>query len=82
MKTIKKFFTKMACGLWDIETPSNTNKIADCPDEETEGKIEIEELQLGFRFYADMLNRLWFFIICLIIVFTFFCTFVQSWARY
>ena len=82
MKTTKKFFTKMACGLWDIEIPSNTNKIADCPDEETEGKIEIEELQLGFRFYADMLNRVWFFIITLIIVFTFFCTFVQSWARY
>ena len=81
-KSRKKFFTKMACGLWDIDVPPNTNKIADCPDEETEGKIEIEELQLGFRFYADMLNRLWFFIITLIIVFTFFCTFVQSWARY
>ena len=72
----------MACGMWDIDIPANTNKIADCPDEETEGKIAIEELQLGFRFYADMLNRLWFFIITLIIVFTFFCTFVQSWARY
>ena len=72
----------MACGMWDIDVPSNTDKIADCPDEETQGKIAIEELQLGFRFYADMLNRFCFFIITLIIVFTFFCTFVQSWARY
>ena len=72
----------MAWGMWDIDIPSNTNKIADCPDEETQGKIAIEELQLGFRFYADMLNRLMFVIITVIIVFTFFCTFVQSWARY
>ena len=81
-KPWNKFFTKMAWGMWDIDIPSNTNKIADCPDEETQGKIAIEELQLGFRFYADMLNRLMFVIITVIIVFTFFCTFVQSWARY
>ena len=72
----------MACGKWNIDIPENTNKIADCPAEETKSRIEIKELQLGFRFYADMLNRLCFFIITLIFVFTFFCTFVQSWARY
>ena len=82
MKTNSKFFTKMSCGMWDIDIPSNTAKIADLPDRDTEGKIEIEELKLGFRFYADMLDRLSFFIITLTLVFTFFCTFVQSWARY
>ena len=38
--------------------------------------------QLGMRFHADMLNRLFFTIITITIVITFFCTFVQSWARY
>ena len=51
----------MACGMWNIDIPENTNKIADCPVEETKSRIEIKELQLGFRFYADMLNRLCFF---------------------
>ena len=45
-------------------------------------KFSIDELQLGFKFYADMLSRLCFFVICFIMILTFFCTFVQSWIRY
>ena len=45
-------------------------------------KFSVDELQLGFKFYADMLSRLCFFVICFIMILTFFCTFVQSWIRY
>ena len=44
-----------------------------------EEKIEIEDLQLGMRFHADMLNRVWFVIITLVIFVAFCTTFVQSW---
>ena len=47
-----------------------------------EEEVEIQYLQLGMRFYADMLDRFYFFIITITIVITFFCTFVQSWIRY
>ena len=77
-----KFFTKMACGLWDIDVPKNTQIIADLPHADKIEEMEIAELKLGFQFYADMINRLWFFIITLIIIITFFCTFVQSWVNY
>ena len=76
---IAKVFTKLACGMWNIDVPENTNTIADKGDEV---EVEVEDLQLGMRFYADMINRLSFFLITIIILIAFFCTFVQSWIRY
>ena len=76
---IAKFFTKIACGMWDIDVPENTNTIADKGDEI---EVDIEHLQLGLKFYADMINRLSFLLITITILITFFCTFVQSWIRY
>ena len=65
--------------MWDIDVPDNTNIIADKGDEV---EVEVEDLQLGMRFYADMVNRLSFFLITITILIAFFCTFVQSWIRY
>ena len=79
MNSFFKFFTKVACGLWDIDIPENTNTIADKGDET---EVDIEHLQLGMRFYADMLNRFLFLVITVTIFIAFFCTFVQSWVRY
>ena len=76
---IARFFTKMACGLWNIDIPENTNHIAE-KGEEVE--VSVEDLQLGMKFYADMINRFSFFIITITILIAFFCTFVQSWIRY
>lgn len=45
-----------------------------------EEKIEIEDLQLGMRFHADMLNRVWFVIIILVLCVAFCTTFIQSWS--
>jgi len=82
-RAIANMFTKCACGLWEIEIPENTEEIAKHEDDGTfHKKFSIDELQLGFQFYADMLSRLWFFVICFIMILTFFCTFVQSWIRY
>ena len=69
----------MACGIWNIDVPENTNNIADKGDEM---EVDIEHLQLGMRFYADMLNRFFFFLITSTIIIAFCCTFVQSWIRY
>ena len=77
---IANFFTKLACGMWNIDVPDNTNTIADKGDEIED--LEIEDLQNGMKFYADMINRLSFFLITITILITFFCTFVQSWIRY
>ena len=65
--------------MWNIEVPQNTNMIADKGDEEL---VEVEHLQLGMKFYADMIDRLSFAIITVTIVITFFCTFVRSWIKY
>ena len=45
-----------------------------------EEKIAIEDLQLGMRFHADMLNRVWFVVIILVICVAFCTTFVLSWT--
>ena len=76
---IAKFFTKIACGMWYIEVPQNTITIADKGDE---AEVDVEGLQLGMKFFADMINRLSFLLITIIILIAFFCTFVQSWIRY
>ena len=53
----------MACGFWDIKVPKVINQIADggsnkiYPEGHEEEIIEVEDLQLGMRFHADMLNR-------------------------
>ena len=59
------------------------------PDEESvEKPVEkpvkksIEELQRGMKFYADMLNRLFFCIIIAVICIAFGCTFVRAWIQY
>ena len=45
----------MACGFWDIDVPENTNHIAYKGDEV---QVDVEELKLVMKFYADTLNRL------------------------
>ena len=72
-----KFFTTIACGFWNIDIPEDVNNIADNNQVKTDVPIEIL-----LQFYADMLNRLTFFIITCIIVAAFFCTFVQAWIQY
>ena len=94
---IAKFFTAMACGHWNIDVPENTNNIARKKEIQIDDKdaqmgatkliehekiYEIEDLQLGLKFYADMINKLAFFIISILYVITFFFTFVHMWIRY
>ena len=42
----------------------------------------VEDLQRGMKFYADMLNRLFFCIIIAVIFIVFCCTFVRAWIQY
>ena len=67
-----------------MKIPDIINDIADKkrdqtyePDEES-----VEELQRGMKFYADMLNRLFFCIIIAVICIAFGCTFVRAWIQY
>ena len=75
-----KFFTTIACGFWNIDIPQDVNDIADKYKDETD--VPIDNLKHGKEFYADMLNRLTFFIVTCIIVAAFFYTFIQAWIRY
>ena len=75
---IAKFFTKLACGMWNIDIPENTKTIADTGEQ----VVDMEDLHNGMKFYAEMINKLSFFIITITILITFFCTFVQLWIRY
>ena len=45
-------------------------------------KESVEDLQRGMKFYADMLNRLFFCIIIAVILIAFGCTFVRAWIQY
>ena len=45
-------------------------------------EVDVGSLTLGMKFFADMINRLWFFITCIAILITFCCTFVQCWIGY
>jgi len=67
-----------------MKIPNIINDIADkkrdetyVPDEES-----VEDLQRGMKFYADMLNRLFFCIIIAVIFIVFCCTFVRAWIQY
>ena len=53
-------------------------------DESAEEPVEksVEELQRGMKFYADMLNRLFFCIIIALICLAFGCTFVRACIQY
>ena len=55
----------------------NKNRIV--PEGYEEAPITIEDRQLGMRFHADMLNRLWFLGITLALCAAFCATFIQSW---
>ena len=41
--------------------------------------LEYEDLSLGFRFYADMLSRLFFLLVTIILLGAFLATFAQAW---
>jgi len=48
---------------------------------EENSALEHEQLSLGFRFYADMLNRLFFVIVTFILLGAFLATFAQAWGN-
>ena len=64
--------------MWNIDIPENTKTIADTGEQ----VVDMEDLHNGMKFYAEMINKLSFFIITITILITFFCTFVQLWIRY
>ena len=71
-----------------MKIPNIINDIADKKRDETYESAEepveesVEDLQRGMKFYADMLNRLFFCIIIAVIFIAFCCTFVRAWAQY
>jgi len=75
------FFTCLSCGLWDVEVPEGVQAIAEAPDDgEFHKNFSHDDLKLGFQYFADMLNRMAFFVLNLVLLITFCATFVQTWV--
>ena len=68
---LSKAYNYMTFKLWKINAPDTVQRIVDHPTDELHKHFVHEELCLGFRFLADMINRLFFLIIvsCEVIAF-------------
>ena len=82
---IAKFCNVLGCGLWRITVPYSVSKIASkkyvvSPDNPKvrPPKFNHDELSLGFKFYADMIDRICFIFVLFITVIAFGMTIVKS----
>ena len=75
---LAKFFTLMTCKLWEIEVPEKVREIVEHEGDELHKTFEHDELALGFKFMADMINRLLFLIVVIAEIVAFSATVVTS----
>lgn len=71
------------CGLWHINVPVVVNRIARIKiapenDEVFHDEIDHEQLALGFRFLADMINRLCFLLVLIATLVAFSLTILKT----
>ena len=77
-----KIFNMLSLGLWKLDVPSTVQKIADHPTDDIHKDFDHEDLSLGFKFFADMINKASFVAVTLIQV-GFLCgTIVRTWVAY
>ena len=59
-------------------------EIAEAEEESEEfyKRFDHDDLKLGFQFFADMLNRIAFLVITLILVISFAAIYLQTWITY
>ena len=77
-----KVFNVLSLGLWKLSVPSTIQKIADHPTDDIHKDFSHEDLSLGFKFLADMINKV-SFVIVLLIQAGFLCgTIIQTWVDY
>merc|ERR1711935_784874 len=79
---ISKLFNVISFGLWRIEVPETVTKIARHPTDNIHKDFGHKELQLGFQFLADMINRLMFVVIILVQIGALCGTIVRTWVAY
>ena len=77
-----KVFNVLSFGLWTLDVPSTIEKIADHPTDDIHKDFSHEDLSLGFKFLADMINKASFVIVTLIQVGFLFGTIVRTWVAY
>ena len=79
---LSRFFNAICCGVWEIEPPSLVIEITEHPTDDLHTKFDHEDLQHGFQFFADMLNRLIFAIVIIVQCTALFATIIPAWAQY
>ena len=60
---IAKFFTYITFKLWEVDVPPKVMEIIEHEGDEIHKTFQHDELSLGFKFMADMMNRMFFLII-------------------
>ena len=58
-----KFFTYISFKLWEVDVPPKVMEIIEHEGDEIHKTFQHDELSLGFKFMADMMNRMFFLII-------------------
>ena len=71
---LSKFFNVMTFKIWKINVPEKVQEIADHEGDEIHKTFEHDDLLLGFRFLADMINRLFFIIVVFVEILAFSAT--------
>ena len=58
-----KFFTYITFKLWEVDVPPKVMEIIEHEGDDLHKTFEHDDLSLGFKFMADMMNRLFFLLI-------------------
>ena len=79
---LAKIFNRLSCGIWDIEPPQLVIDITQHPTDDLHLKFCHEDLQHGFKFFADMINRFVFSAVILVQTISLFSTIIPAWVYY
>ena len=80
--TVAKVFNLFSLGLWKLDVPLTIIKIANHPTDDIHRDFSHEDLSLGFKFLADMINKVAFVLVILIQA-GFLCgTIFRTWIDY
>ena len=58
-----KFFTHITFKVWEVDVPPKVMEIIEHDGDEIHKTFDHDDLALGFKFMADMMNRMFFLII-------------------
>ena len=73
-----KFFTYITFKLWEVDVPPKVMEIIEHEGDDVHKTFDHEDLALGFKFMADMMNRMFFLLIVLAEIIAFSATILTA----